>query len=202
MVYDKIIPSMQNIEFMTRRVLLYGLLKALFCGIHISLLAQPRIHQIAIMINGSIEIAPCSMDLDVRLIHIPASPSLVPLFRPQLVSDQGSKPFFPVPNGLIDENKATFQEHLSHITQAQGCQYVGYKVRWHALAEKGCITQFRFLCSFSDRGCCALGTIHSFRLRFHIFSLEKNTKRQTLGQDVVSVLTEPPRALVQLPLPL
>jgi hypothetical protein len=33
MVYDKIIPSMQNIEFMTRRVLLYGLLKALFCGI-------------------------------------------------------------------------------------------------------------------------------------------------------------------------
>jgi hypothetical protein len=96
-----------------------GLLKEWFCGIHISLLAQPRIHQIAIMINGSIELAPCSMDLDVRLIHIPGSPSLVPSFRPQLVRDQGSKPFFPVPNGLIGENKATFQEHLSHYTQAQ-----------------------------------------------------------------------------------
>src|SRR5258707_5276907 len=69
-----------------------GLLKKPFGGLHIPLLAQPRIHQIATMINGSIEIAPFSVDLDVRFVHVPGSPSLTPSFYSQLVRNQGSKP--------------------------------------------------------------------------------------------------------------
>jgi len=41
-----------------------SLLEKLLCGIHVSLLAQPRIHRVAIAINGSREIVLLPMNLD------------------------------------------------------------------------------------------------------------------------------------------
>ena len=95
------------------------LLEKLLSGIQISLLAQSRINQIAISINGPLERAPLSMNLDGRLIHLPGSPGLTSSFSPPLVRNQGRKTFFPVAASLMCKHKAAFQKHLSHITQAQ-----------------------------------------------------------------------------------
>ena len=92
--------------------------KALGC-LHISLLAEHRINQIAISIDGSIEIAPFSFDVDVGLINIPGSPCLSTSFGTQLVCHEWSKARFPVPDCLMGELKAALQKHFSQVTQAQ-----------------------------------------------------------------------------------
>ncbi|BCL83769.1 hypothetical protein ccbrp13_62340 [Ktedonobacteria bacterium brp13] len=46
-----------------------SLLEELFGRLHVSLFTQPRIHQIAIPINGSVEIAPLSTTFEIRLIN-------------------------------------------------------------------------------------------------------------------------------------
>jgi hypothetical protein len=53
--------------------------------LHIARFAQERIHQIAIVINRSIEIAPLSMHFDVRFIDIPGFPRLSLPLSSQLV---------------------------------------------------------------------------------------------------------------------
>ena len=52
---------------------LKGLFEELFRCIHIALFAQPRINQVAILINGSIQVAPLSLDFHVGFINIPRS---------------------------------------------------------------------------------------------------------------------------------
>jgi hypothetical protein len=96
-----------------------GLLKEPFGGLHIPLLASSRFYQIAIMINGSREIAPFSVDLEIRFVHVPGSPSLTPSFSSQLVRNQRSKSSFPIPYGLMGKRPPTLQKHLGHITEAQ-----------------------------------------------------------------------------------
>jgi hypothetical protein len=54
---------------------LNSLLEKVLGGLHIPLFTQSRIDQITISINGPIKIAPFSVNLDVRLIDIPRSPS-------------------------------------------------------------------------------------------------------------------------------
>jgi hypothetical protein len=69
--------------------------------------------------SSTIEIAPLPMNLEIGLVDIPGCSGLTTSICSQLISHHRRKPFFPVPNGLMSENKATFKEHLSHITQAQ-----------------------------------------------------------------------------------
>src|SRR5258708_588596 len=90
-----------------------GLLKEPFCSIPISFLAQPRINQIAIMINGSLKIAPFPMDLDGGLIDIPGSSCLSVPFCAQLIRKQGGKSCLPIANCLIRKREAAFEEHQS-----------------------------------------------------------------------------------------
>ncbi len=88
-------------------------------GIHISLLAQHRVNQVAISINGTVKIAPFSLDVDLRFVHVPRSPCLTTSFGSQLIGDQRGKPSLPVPDCLMSELKAALQKHFSQITQAQ-----------------------------------------------------------------------------------
>ena len=48
-----------------------SLLKEGFRRFHISCFTQPRIHQIPLLIDAAIEIAPPSLDSKIRLIHMP-----------------------------------------------------------------------------------------------------------------------------------
>ena len=58
---------------------LESLLEKSLRGIHIALLAQHGINQVAISINGTIEVAPLPMNFDGGLIHIPGSRLSVPV---------------------------------------------------------------------------------------------------------------------------
>jgi hypothetical protein len=92
--------------------------KALGC-LHISLLAQPRVSQVAIPIDGTIEITPFAMDTDVCFVHIPGRSGLATTLGTQLIRNEWSKTGFPVPNCLMSELEAALQKHLGEITQAQ-----------------------------------------------------------------------------------
>ncbi|SRR6266498_529558 len=61
--------------------------------------------QVAIPINGPIEITPFPFDVDVGFIHIPGPPCLTSSFCPQLVCQQRSKARFPVPDCLMKLEK-------------------------------------------------------------------------------------------------
>lgn len=52
------------------------LLEKLLGRLHVPLLAQPRINQIAIPIDGPVQITPLPMHLHVRFINIPGGPCL------------------------------------------------------------------------------------------------------------------------------
>jgi hypothetical protein len=70
-------------------------------------------------IDSPTEIAPLSMYADVRFIDVPGCPCLSASLDPELIRDKRGKTSFPVSNGLMGELKATLQEHLRQITQAQ-----------------------------------------------------------------------------------
>ena len=88
-------------------------------GFHISLFAQHRVHQVAIAIDSTIQIAPCSFHADVGFIDVPGSTRLPTPFHTQLICQQWCKARFPLPNRLMGEDKATLHEHLGEIAQAQ-----------------------------------------------------------------------------------
>jgi hypothetical protein len=95
-----------------------SLREELLCSVHIPLFTQSRINQIAISINGLVEIAPLSLDLEIGFIDVPEFSCLVMPFDPQLICNQGRKTFFPVSNRLRCEGKAPLEKQLSHISQA------------------------------------------------------------------------------------
>jgi hypothetical protein len=92
--------------------------KALGC-VHIPVFAQHRINQIAIPIDGTVEVFPDSSDFDVRFIHVPGAASLSLPFASEFVGKQGSKAGFPLSNSLMRELEAAFKEHLSQVTKAE-----------------------------------------------------------------------------------
>jgi hypothetical protein len=69
--------------------------------------------------STTVKIAPFSLDVDIRFVHVPRSPCLTTSFGSQLIGDQRGKPSLPVSNGLMREHKAALQNHFSQITQAQ-----------------------------------------------------------------------------------
>src|SRR5512135_2855695 len=86
---------------------------------HVPLFAEHRINQVAIPIDGPIEVAPLSMDTDVCFIHVPGFPRLSASLSTQLICHERCKTSFPVSNGLMSEHKTALQEHLGQIAQAQ-----------------------------------------------------------------------------------
>src|SRR6266567_6179253 len=104
-----------------RRMVNHGksLFEKLLSGLHISLLTQARIHEIAIGIHGTIKVTPLSLNLDIRLINVPRFPCLATAFCSQLLCHQWSKPLFPCSNCLIREFPSSFEKHLGKISQTQ-----------------------------------------------------------------------------------
>jgi hypothetical protein len=88
---------------------------------HIPFLAQSRINQIAIRVNGPIEVAPSSLYFEVGLIYIPGFSCLATSLCPQLVCNEWSKPRFPLPDGLMRELPSAFQKHFGQIDAASTC---------------------------------------------------------------------------------
>src|SRR5450432_3887200 len=80
-----------------------GLLEKLFGRLHVPLLTQPRINQIAIRIDSPIQITPLPMDLQIRFVDRPRFSCLSTPFDPYLIRYQRCEPCFPVSNSLMCE---------------------------------------------------------------------------------------------------
>jgi len=80
---------------------------------------EPRINQIAISIDGSIEIASFPFDGDGGFNHVPGPPYLATSLSSQLIRHERIKTGFPVSNGLMGELKAALHEHLGQVPRAQ-----------------------------------------------------------------------------------
>jgi len=68
--------------------------------------APHRVNQVAIPIDGSIEITPFSLDVDLGFIHIPGSSCLPSSFCPQLVCHERGKARLRVSDCLMRELEA------------------------------------------------------------------------------------------------
>ena len=85
----------------------------------VALWAQHRIHQVAIPVDGAIQIHPPPTHLEIYFIHMPAATDSALPSTPNLVSRQGSKPRFSVPYRFITEGITTNQKQRHEITQTQ-----------------------------------------------------------------------------------
>jgi len=95
---------------------LKGLLEKALGGVPISLLTEHRVNQIAILINGTIQVAPLSLDPHVGLINVPGDLCLSATPPPQLIDYQRRTSGFPVAHRPMSKRTPTFQEHLGKVT--------------------------------------------------------------------------------------
>jgi len=96
-----------------------GLLEKAPGRFHVSLLTHHRVNQMAIPIDGAIQVAPFPFNIDVGFIHVPRSVCLPSSPGTQLICHDGGKSRLRVSNGLMRELEAPLQEHLGQIAQAQ-----------------------------------------------------------------------------------
>ena len=80
---------------------------------------EHRVDQIAVPVNGAIQIAPLALNFHVGFIDIPA-PAHFPLpLATDVLSQQRSETLLPLPCGFMRELESTQQKHLGQIPQAQ-----------------------------------------------------------------------------------
>ena len=93
-----------------------GRLEERLRGGHTAMFAEHHVDQRAGAISGAVEITPLPVDLDIGLVHIPASARLAASASPQTFSQRRRELGFPVANRLVAEHDAADQEHLRQIT--------------------------------------------------------------------------------------
>ncbi len=74
---------------------------------HIAGGAQHRIDQVAVPVNGAIEITPRSFYFHVGFVHIPAPTDFPLAFATDVLGQQRSEPFLPLPHGFMRELEST-----------------------------------------------------------------------------------------------
>ena len=86
---------------------------------HIPRRAEHRVDQVAVAINGAIEIAPFPFNLQIRFIDVPAASRFSLTLTPQVLSQQRCKPFLPLPHRFVSKFVATHQKHADEVAQAE-----------------------------------------------------------------------------------
>src|SRR5580692_2051905 len=94
-----------------------GRLEERLRGGHVAVLAEHHIDQRPRAIDGTVEITPMPVNLDVGLVDVPALACLAAPASPQTFSQCRCELGFPVANRLVAEYDAADQEHLRQITQ-------------------------------------------------------------------------------------
>src|SRR4051812_44207979 len=90
---------------------------------YVAVLAQHGVHEIAVAVDGPIEVGPAATDLQVRLVHVPAAaaagtaPAMPALA--ELVGQCRRELRFPLAGGLMAEDDPADEEHLAEVAQGQ-----------------------------------------------------------------------------------
>ncbi len=87
--------------------------------VHIAMLTQQRVDQIALAINRSIQVLPDAADPDVGFVNVPGASSLALALGAQRVGDQRREADFPRTHRFVREREAALEKHLRQIAQTQ-----------------------------------------------------------------------------------
>src|SRR4051812_9078406 len=89
---------------------------------HVPVLAEHGVDQIAVAVDGTVDIAPAAPDFQVGFVHVPGASSgaaLPPTTLPEFC-DQDRREFrFPFADGLVTEDDAALQEHLAEVQKRE-----------------------------------------------------------------------------------
>ena len=83
------------------------------------MLAEHHIDQRARAVDGTVEITPLPVHLDVGLVDVPAAPCFAAPASPQVFSQGRCELGFPVADRLVAEHDTADQEHLRQVTQGK-----------------------------------------------------------------------------------
>jgi hypothetical protein len=89
---------------------------------HVAVLAEHGVDEIAVAVDGPIEIGPAAADLQVRLVHVPAATAGTAPAVPALTKVVGKKWCelrLPRADGLVTEDDPADEEHLAEVAQGQ-----------------------------------------------------------------------------------
>ena len=88
-------------------------------SVHIALFTEATVDQIAVTIDGSIQVAPAPEYPDIGFINIPSLADFAaPLFAQDL-GDERCEFRLPLPYRLVGKGDSAFQKHLCQVAQAQ-----------------------------------------------------------------------------------
>ncbi len=74
------------------------------------------VDELAVTVDGPIQIAPAARDLHVRLVDVPGAPGAVPALAPQLVGEQRGEAGLPVADGLVRDLVSAFEQQLRRLS--------------------------------------------------------------------------------------
>ena len=87
-------------------------------GMLVTVFAKHRIQKLTVTVDGTVQIAPVSGDLHVRLVQIPGLAGSAPPPGAQLVREQWSEAELPFADGLVRDLEPALKEHLRDIAEA------------------------------------------------------------------------------------
>ena len=86
--------------------------------LHVAVLAEHRVDQVAAAVDRPIQVGPAAADLQIRLIDVPsgagAAPPAMPAFA-QLVAHDGQQLRLPIPDGLVADLDPAQRHDLAQV---------------------------------------------------------------------------------------
>jgi len=79
----------------------------------------PRIDEVAVAVDGTVEIAPPSVHVDGGLIDVPTVGHCTTALRAQRLAQKRGELALPVPHGFMGEHEATLEKHRRPVPQTQ-----------------------------------------------------------------------------------
>ena len=89
--------------------------KERLCCRHVAVLAEHHVHQRARAVDGTVEVAPAALELDVGFIDVPAPARLAAPAPPQVFGQGRSELRFPLAHRLVAEHEAADEKHLGQV---------------------------------------------------------------------------------------
>src|SRR4028118_1159529 len=89
---------------------------------HVPVLAQHGVDQVAVPVDGAVEVTPAAPDLQVSLVHEPGATAGTPLptaTPPKFLGKDGRELRLPLAYRLVAEHDAALEEHLAEVAQGQ-----------------------------------------------------------------------------------
>ncbi len=89
------------------------------CCRAVPMLAQHRVEEIPVPVDGPVEVAPAAADLHVGLVQILGAPATTSALRTQLLADHWREAILPAADGLMTDLVAALHEELCDVTEAE-----------------------------------------------------------------------------------